>query len=640
MQSLSFTLFRNTELIPVLLVIALPFILFIFRNKKEELSEDKNKRDVNLYKESKKIRKLNNNDKLIILIITLVYGIISIWKLGSLSFPTTTWQASSANQTIILELPNKTKYTNMLAIYGEGDNNSNPDSFQLGLNELIVSGGNSLDDFRELTRLDKGSIYQYFNIEANNDFKYIKLESTNKNNTLSEIGFYDKESDSFLDVKVLEDEYKDSKYPAELIIDEQDKLVADPTYMDESFFDEIYHVRNGYEVANGQYMYYTVHPLLATNIIGLFIKIFGLSPFIWRLPGVIAGIMMVSVVYLILHHLFTNTTLSTLGTIIFTFDFMHITTSRIATLEPISVLLILIMFYYMLKYYQTSFYDTSLRVQFKYLFLCGLFMSLGIAAKWTACYGAVGLAILLFSNLYQRYKEYASAMKSSLPSAERIKERFPKAFRDTILVCFIFFIFMPLIIYFLSFIPDHIYREPNTISNLWKHNLDMYSYHANLKATHPFQSTWYQWLLDVRPVWYYIHRGNEYTSTIACFSHPLLTWIGLPSIVLVLYEALIKKNKDALFISIGILSNLLPWISFVDRCVFSYHFYPTSIFIALAIVYAAKELKLHEGSKRILYGFIIVYLIIYIMYMPIITGFNTSIDYIHMLEIFDTWSFG
>ena len=77
MQSLSFTLFRNTELIPVLLVIALPFLLFIFRNKKEEIIEDKNKRDVNIYKESKKIRRLNNNDKLIILIITYFGHIIS-----------------------------------------------------------------------------------------------------------------------------------------------------------------------------------------------------------------------------------------------------------------------------------------------------------------------------------------------------------------------------------------------------------------------------------------------------------------------------------------------------------------------------------------------------------------------------------
>lgn len=38
----------------------------------------------------------------------------------------------------------------------------------------------------------------------------------------------------------------------------------------------------------------------------------------------------------------------------------------------------------------------------------------------------------------------------------------------------------------------------------------MFNYHATLKATHPFESRWYTWLLGLRPVWYY---RNGYLPT-------------------------------------------------------------------------------------------------------------------------------
>ncbi len=639
MQNISFSLFKNTEYIPIFLMIILIFCTF-FIYKKDNNTIAKKELNNHPLKKSKIIPKLSKKDIINIIIITLIYAIISLWKLGSLSFPNTTWQPSSPNQFITLELTNDTKFTNIMLIYGEGDNNSNPDSFQIGVNEVIIRGSNDSENWKEITRLTDGSIYQYINIERDNDYKYIQLESTNKNNTITEIGFYNSDNNKYLDLSIKEDEYDNSKYPASLIIDEQDKLAINPNYENESYFDEIYHVRNAYEVANGQYMYYSVHPLLGTNIIALFIKLFGLSPFIWRLPGAIFGILMIPIFYLLIHALLTTTSISTLATIIFTFDFMHITTSRIATLEPFSIFFIILMFYFMLRYYYTSFFDTPLKVQFKYLFLSGLFMGIGIATKWTACYGAVGLAILLFINLYERYKEYKYFKKNPQEYPEGMTDIFYKNTFLTILVCFIFFIFIPIIIYLLSFVVDHIYREPYSIMNIWRHNKYMYEYHATLKATHPFESTWYQWLLDVRPMWYYFKNGNDYANTIACFSHPLLCWTGLIAICFNIYYAFIKKDKEAFFITIGILSNLLPWV-IIDRCVFSYHFYPTSIFIVSAIALLVDRLKLHEGNDRkYLYIFTIIYLIIFIIYMPILTGFNTSLDYIHLLEIFRSWSFG
>lgn len=622
MQNTNISLFSNIELLPIIFVIAFLLIIFLFPHNDSENHNE-----------------LNKKDKLYIVAITLTYAFISLWKLGTTSFPNTTWQPAVDNQSIILELTDDTAFSRIVLIYGEGDNNSNPDAFQLGVNEVILSGANSNEGpFEEITRFNSGSIYQYIEYKCDHNYKYIKLDSTSKNNTISELGFYNDTNNKFLNVSIIEDEYASSKYPATLFIDEQNKLVINPTYEHQSYFDEIYHARNAYEVASGQYMYYSVHPLLGTNIMALFIKLFGLSPFIWRLAGALFGIMMVPLFYLILHLLFNNTNISLLGTTIFSFDFMHITTSRIATLEPFSIFFILLMFYFMLKYYLSSFYEIPLNTQLKYLLLCGISTGLGIATKWTACYAAVGLAVLLFTNLFKRYKEYLDAKKEKKKGNEYIIKTFPRAFSQTILWCFVFFIFIPVIIYWLSFLPDHISRSPYSIKQIWDHNIYMYNYHANLEATHPFQSTWYQWLLDIRPTWYYF-KNYESAHTIACFSHPLLTWLGLPSIIYVFYNAIFKKDKKAWSITVGYLTNLLPWVSFVSRCIFSYHFYPTSLFTAIAIAYAAYLLKIHN-NKKYLYTLITIYLIIFVIYLPVITGFKASLDYIHILEIFKTWSFG
>jgi dolichyl-phosphate-mannose--protein O-mannosyl transferase len=171
----------------------------------------------------------------------------------------------------------------------------------------------------------------------------------------------------------------------------------------------------------------------------------------------------------------------------------------------------------------------------------------------------------------------------------------------------------------------------------------MYHYHINLKATHPYQSTWYQWLLDIRPIWYYSGVKAEGVShSISCFSNPLLTWAGLLSIFFVIYHCIREKDPKAWFILIGYATALGPWILLVKRCVFAYHFYPTSFFTMLAIVYEAEKLlkKNEEKAVKFLKLFTIAYVFLFVMFLPATAGFGTTQGYIKLLEWFPTWYFG
>lgn len=656
MSKLSLFLFQDTELLTILILCLLAAIMILIVNhflpEKEENAERAAKPALSFVTPSRPFPKYTKKDWFLIAFITIPYAIVSFWQLGSSVFPTTTWQPVDENgkQDIVLELPEETNFSAIYTIYGDADNSVNPDSLT-GTTGMNISGSNDGDTWDALSTLPNSSIYEY-NITAGEwNYRYIKITTASSLNTLTEIGFRNESCTGFLPVRVYQDAHADSVYPAVLVIDEQDKLKLSPTYMDQAYFDEIYHPRNAWEIANNHIMYATVHPLLGTNLIALSIKMFGMHPWAWRLPGVIAGILIVPLIYAIAKLLFQKRRMAAIAAVLCAGDFMHLTTSRIGTLEPFSVLFILCMFYFMIRYYYTSFFDTSFKKTLRLLFFSGIFMGIAIATKWTACYSAVGLAVILFSNLFRRMYEYFHAKQElnnldELSSAQahealKIKDLFWKKFWITILCCVVFFLIIPAVIYFLSYLPDRVWKTDSwSIANVMKQNKYMYEYHINLKATHPYSSVWYQWIIDARPIWYSFTTDSEgIKHSISCFSNPLLTWGGLFAFVVTVYQMLRKRDKEAWVILIGYLSALIPWL-LVTRCVFAYHFYPASCFMILAVVYLFTKIEHHTWGKWFIWIFLTAYIILFFAFLPATAGFGTTEPYIKAMEWFPSWYFG
>ncbi len=637
MNSISYLIFKNESLLAILLMIFIAFFICLilkkiipsFTYQRPKLTNESHLRPSSTIK-------YTNIDLVWMIFLTSIYAIVSMYKLGNTTMPTTTWQPSNSSQQIIFELTEDTNFDEVIAFYCEGDNNNNLSTYQLGIKDITISGSNDLNTWDNIVTYTDGSIYAYKITTGDWNYRYIKLDSQNANASLTEIAFKQKDVDTLLPISIYQDDYSDSSYPATLLIDEQDEVILHPTYLDQSYFDEIYHPRNANEIASGEYMYASVHPLLGTSLIALSIKILGNNPLAWRLPGALFGIFMVPLFYMMIKELFHKRNSAILGTILLDVEFMHLTTSRIATLEPFSVFFILLMFYYMIRYINTHFYDTKFSYRLSLLARSGIAMGLGIATKWTACYSAVGLAILFFVHLYQEYHIY----KKNKDLA--ISEKFSEETLLTILWCFIVFIFIPIIIYFVSYIPTKVWRDGYSISNVISQIQYMYKYHINLKATHPYQSSWWQWILDIRPIWYYYGTDvNGLSHTISCFTNPIITWVGLISTIYTFYAMFKHKSKIAFVISIGYITALFPWISFVQRCIFAYHFYPTSFFMILSIVYMCTKLvSYNKKYDKFVKGFVIISILTFILFLPVIAGHGTSLSYIHMLEWFGSWYFG
>ena len=123
------------------------------------------------------------------------------------------------------------------------------------------------------------------------------------------------------------------------LFDEQDMVPDKPTYYDEAYFDEIYHPRTAWEHIRGIEPYEISHPPLGKLIMGVGIRLFGMTPFGWRFMGTLFGVGMLPLLYVFLKNLFGRTSIATCGTILLAADFMHLTQTRLATIDNLRVFL-------------------------------------------------------------------------------------------------------------------------------------------------------------------------------------------------------------------------------------------------------------------------------------------------------------
>ena len=219
------------------------------------------------------------------------------------------------------------------------------------------------------------------------------------------------------------------------LTDEQALCPRRQTFLNSSYFDEIYHARTAWEHLNGVYPYEITHPPLGKIIIGLGIRLFGMTPFGWRFSGTFFGVLMLPILYIFAKKLFGGRLVPTACAALMTSDFMHFVQTRIATIDTYAVFFILLMYLFMYLFISEG--------RLRDLALCGISFGLGAASKWTCFYAGAGLAVIWVLWVIHEMR------------AGRLRFR---GFVKNALFCVMFFVLVPCLIYYLSYIPYGIAR--------------------------------------------------------------------------------------------------------------------------------------------------------------------------------------
>ncbi|ACS98765.1 glycosyl transferase family 39 [Paenibacillus sp. JDR-2] len=596
-------------------------------------------------------RRLQRKDWLWMSVITGIYAVIALVNLGSTVSFDSGWKADRDGQSFYVDFGKPVQVGQINSFNGVGVgkykwefSNSTPDQWSNPI-EIEQKVG---DDLKWTVN------------PVNQTVRYAKLTVTQWGFSMQEVAFYPEGSNNPIPVEQVVDlgdaseGQKDAALAGSRLFDEQQDAVYKPNYLNSSYFDEIYHARTAYENLHGMKAYENTHPPLGKLLIAVGIKLFGLSPFGWRIVGTLFGIAMLPIIYLFALQLFRKTGFAATATILFAADFMHFTQTRIATIDVYGVFFIMLMFYFMNKYREMSFYRSPLRKTLVPLFWAGLLFGIGVASKWIVIYGGAGLAVMLALVLIERYREHAAAKRilaggeESYPYTDNeAYQRASRGFmRNTLLTlasCLVFFVAIPLVIYCLSYIPVlHVKGDTYTAERLIEYQEHMYDYHSKLVATHPYSSQWWEWPFMKRPVWYYNGKNLEpgMVSSISAFGNPLIWWTGIFAVIAAFYISVKRKDKRMYVLWIAYLSQYLPWM-LVPRLTFLYHYFAMVPFMIMAIVYIFTRIEDgRENKKWIRWVYAGIAVVLFIMYYPVISGMEVSKEYVMIaLRHFDSWVF-
>lgn len=570
---------------------------------------------------------------------TLFYALFAFWHLGEGQTANTSWAPAQGEQVVLkAEAPCE----EMIYLPGLVPDASHY-AYRTGAQVQVETSEDGKAWFNCGT-LTENSVFAWEHFTLSKPGRYVRLTPADGKVVLNEVGLKLSGVSRLSPLSLVSG-------AGEALLDEPDTVPIYTTYENSTYFDEIYHARTAYEHILGLEIYETTHPTLGKLIISLGIRLFGMNPFGWRFMGALFGVLMLPAFYHLLHQLFGKTWLSTAGTLLFAFDFMHFTQTRIATIDTYAVFFLILMYDAMVVFLRRDWTREPMKRLLPPLLCCGIFTGLGIASKWTAAYGALGLAVLFFYRLGLSLLQRRGEQKSLAPLW--------KKGGVLCLWCCLFFLVIPFGIYFAAFLP--LTALPHNIGKMWSafvnYQVNMFNYHSQLVAEHYFASPWYEWPLDVRPIWYFSNHSCDaqgHSSSIAALGNPLLWWSCLLAMIVVFALWRRRRTGASLVAAAGFLSVYLPW-ALVPRLTFIYHYFTATPFLVLGLMFAAecflqkpvfeKNLGAAGILSRVSWGqaamgiFVAVNLLLFAIYFPVLSGAPTSKEYLEGLRLFPTWYF-
>lgn len=530
--------------------------------------------------------------------LTAVFTLLVFFRLGNTYAPESYYHVDSSNRDIVLDFGDYIDVSSISVFLG----NLNTRHFSLSaFNEITgsweVINGEAVAE----------SVFAWNKIEINYNLRYLGIVCTDEQTVLNEMAVQAPDGSLIQPVN-------STDYPE--LFDEQEMFPEVKTYMNGTMFDEVYHGRTAYEFLHGLTTYETTHPHFGKILISLGVLIFGMTPFGWRFMPALFGIMILPLMYLFAKRLFKDTYIATAATALLTFDCMHYTLSRIATIDIFAAFFILLMYYYMYQYIQkdhkyrrTNACQTDTfppRNVYTPLALCGISMALGVATKWTGVYAGIGLAVLFIWHTIFHFP----------------KKQVLRLFG----FCCIFFIVFPLTIYTLCFIPVVGYTPyKNLIDKVIQGTIYMFDYHSNLVAEHYYSSPFYEWPVNWMPLLYANDAVSaDKVSSVSCMGNPAIWWTGIPCVFYVFFRWIFKRDKKARFLCIAYMAQYVPWMS-ISRITFIYHYFPAIIFVMLMMAYTMQRIKNRfSWGKKAITAYLVIAILCFFLFFPVVSGLPVS----------------
>ena len=356
---------------------------------------------------------LSRVDYVVIGILTVAYGVISFVNLGNTTAPQT-FETISAGEMIDFYFAEKEDIARVMLYNGE-----HAGTYELyyftegeGAETNVVTSALGTETNTEgadetpalLTAITDTNAFYWTQVDLDNTVvDHLRIRATATEAELGEVGFWNEAGERVYVAGIgtsggADDSVSSASSGAatemtSLLLDEQTEIPERRSYMNSTYFDEIYFARTAYEYANNLEAYEWVHPPLGKLLQAIPIQLFGMAPFFWRLGGNICGILMIPIIYALAKRLFKKRKWAIFAALLMALDTFHFAHTRMGTIDSYLVLFCMLEALFMLRYLQER--------RKSDLVWSGMFMGCGIATKWSGAFTALGIATIFLLDFFR-----------------------------------------------------------------------------------------------------------------------------------------------------------------------------------------------------------------------------------------------
>jgi dolichyl-phosphate-mannose-protein mannosyltransferase len=419
----------------------------------------------------------------------------------------------------------------------------------------------------------------------------------------------------------------------------------------EYMFDEIYYAKDAKAIVDGRVRpkppfrweagdeVSWPHPELGKMAIAVGILLFGDRSFGWRLPSVVAGLILLACMYPLARRLGLPPPWALLALLFAAADPLGIVQSRIATLDIFVATWTVLCIYLVLRYAQDG-------RRLVWLFAAGAAGGGALATKWSGALAVIAaLLILLAGHVWAVTRRepqedlapagaadaYAAGPPWQVPAAAQPASAAPRLWDEgtppwdapaaapaataapdavpagrplaasrlhvrppgrsapvALALVLAAFVALPLAIYMLSytqyFLAGHTWADWRELQS------QMLTFNLHLHATHTYASAAPTWIVDYRPVWYYFKDVKGSYRGVVAIGNPLLWWLTLPALLAAPILALTRRNWLLVPIAALVVVLYLPWF-LASRTSFLYYMTPVAPFFAILVAAALMQLS-------------------------------------------------
>jgi len=215
------------------------------------------------------------------------------------------------------------------------------------------------------------------------------------------------------------------------------------------------------------------------------------------------------------------------------------------------------------------------------LALAGVAIGFAMASKWNAIPLAVlpGLAFLAVRLHAAGWRFVLTSKGAPVPGI-------------TLAEAALWLGLVPLATYWLTFAPAYWFVGPQLdqlgFIGFQKHMLEL---QESVREPHPYQSTWGDWILNIRAIWYLYEPVDGAQRGVLLIGNPLTMLLGLPALLWCVWATVRERRMEAAGAVTIYAASLGLWLVAAKPVQFYYHYFLPSMALLAALALALDRLR-------------------------------------------------